>query len=242
MIEGYGSTGSGSIPLYSGSGSGSPKNMWIRIRIRNTAKISMPLERKKGKYLFQTKIFWADQELVYFQWSTLILSNSKTAESRNVFYNKTTSKSKFLRKISCGSRIRIFPSRIRIKEFKYFNPKKWFLSSRKYDPGCSSRIPDPDPYFLPIPDPDPQHCGKGIFFSPARERRLRERSCPSSPSPPPAAWWRCRGRWSAAAASSDEWWTRQSALTLGLHQFPMTGFSRITLHSNVKNVCGIYSS
>jgi len=27
-----------------------------------------------------------------------------------------------------------------------------FLSSQKYDPG-SSRIPDPDPYFLPIPDP-----------------------------------------------------------------------------------------
>jgi hypothetical protein len=29
------------------------------------------------------------------------------------------------------------------------------LSSRKYDPGCSSRIriPDPDPDFLPIPDP-----------------------------------------------------------------------------------------
>jgi hypothetical protein len=39
-----------------------------------------------------------------------------------------------------GSRIRFFPSRIRIKEFKYFNPKKWFLSSRKYDPSCSSRI------------------------------------------------------------------------------------------------------
>jgi hypothetical protein len=62
-------------------------------------------------------------------------------------------------------------SRIPIKEFKYFNPKEWFLSSRKYDPGCSSRIPDPDPDFLPIPDPgsliqgskrhripDPQHC------------------------------------------------------------------------------------
>ncbi len=34
-------------------------------------------------------------------------------------------------------------SRIRIKEFKYFiylNPKKWFLSSRKYDPGCLSGI------------------------------------------------------------------------------------------------------
>jgi hypothetical protein len=39
----------------------------------------------------------------------------------------------------------------KIKKFKYFNPKKWFLSSRKYDPGCSSRFPDP--YLLPIPDP-----------------------------------------------------------------------------------------
>jgi hypothetical protein len=58
-------------------------------------------------------------------------------------------------------------SRIRIKEFKCFNPKKWFLSSRKYDPGCSSRIPDPDADFHPsrileskrhrIPDPDPQN-------------------------------------------------------------------------------------
>jgi hypothetical protein len=41
------------------------------------------------------------------------------------------------------SRIPDLVSRIRIKEFKYFNPKKtkkWFLSSRKYDPGCSSRI------------------------------------------------------------------------------------------------------
>ncbi len=57
-------------------------------------------------------------------------------------------------------------SRILIKEFKYFHPKKtkkWFLSSKKYDPGCSSRIPDPDADFLPsriqgskrhpIPDP-----------------------------------------------------------------------------------------
>ncbi len=34
-----------------------------------------------------------------------------------------------------------FPSRIRIEEFKYFNPKKWIQSSRKYEPGCSSRIP-----------------------------------------------------------------------------------------------------
>jgi hypothetical protein len=48
-------------------------------------------------------------------------------------------------------------SRILIQEFKYFNPTKWFLSSRKYDPGSSSqiRIPDLDTHFLPIPDPDP---------------------------------------------------------------------------------------
>jgi hypothetical protein len=56
-----------------------------------------------------------------------------------------------------------FPSRIRTvsipdpgsasKYFIYFNPKQWFLSSRKYDPGCSSRIPDPGADFLPIPDP-----------------------------------------------------------------------------------------
>ncbi len=49
-----------------------------------------------------------------------------------------------------GSRIRIFSipdpnsfhprSRIRIKEFGYFKLKKLFLSSRKYDPVCSSRI------------------------------------------------------------------------------------------------------
>jgi hypothetical protein len=44
-----------------------------------------------------------------------------------------------------------------IKEFKYFNKKKWFLSSQKYDPGFPSRIriPDLNPDFLPIPDPDP---------------------------------------------------------------------------------------
>jgi hypothetical protein len=52
-------------------------------------------------------------------------------------------------------------SQIRIKEFKYFNPKKWFISYRKYDLGCSSRIPDPDPDFLPIPDPGVKKGQKG---------------------------------------------------------------------------------
>jgi hypothetical protein len=49
-------------------------------------------------------------------------------------------------------------SGILIKEFKYFNPKKakkWFLSSKKYDPGCSFRISDPDADFLPSRIPDP---------------------------------------------------------------------------------------
>ncbi len=60
------------------------------------------------------------------------------------------------------SRIRIFfypGSQIRFKEFKYFNPKKLFLSSGKYDPGCSSRIQNfypsriPDPGFKKAQDP-----------------------------------------------------------------------------------------
>jgi hypothetical protein len=56
----------------------------------------------------------------------------------------------------CLSRIRN-----RIKEFKYFYPKKLFLSSRKYDPGSSSWIqilifyPSliPDPVVKKAPDP-----------------------------------------------------------------------------------------
>jgi hypothetical protein len=44
-------------------------------------------------------------------------------------------------------------SRIRIKEFKCYNTKNWFLSSRKYDPGCSSRIRIQTFYLSRIPDP-----------------------------------------------------------------------------------------
>ncbi len=69
------------------------------------------------------------------------------------------------------TRIRFFSnpepgSRIHIKEFKFFNPKNCFLSSRKYDPGFSSWIrilifhPSqiPDPEVKKAPDPDPHHC------------------------------------------------------------------------------------
>jgi hypothetical protein len=63
-------------------------------------------------------------------------------------------------------------SRILIKELKYFNPqkskKKWFLRSKKYDPGCSSRIPDPDADFLPSRIPDP-----GVKKAPNPGSRIR---------------------------------------------------------------------
>ena len=72
----------------------------------------------------------------------------------------------------CLSRIRLFlhpGSRIRTvsipdpgsssKNLNILTPKKakkWFLSSKKYDLGCSSRIPDPDADFLPSRIPDPE--------------------------------------------------------------------------------------
>ncbi len=56
----------------------------------------------------------------------------------------------------------------RIQGQQVFLTKKLFLSSRKNDVGCSSRIPGPDffPFRIPeskkhrITDPDPQHCNK----------------------------------------------------------------------------------
>jgi hypothetical protein len=58
---------------------------------------------------------------------------------------------------------------ILIKEFKYFNPQKsktkWFLSSKKYDPGCSSRIQDPDADLLPSRIPDPGSRGQKVTQS-----------------------------------------------------------------------------
>ncbi len=89
-----------------------------------------------------------------------------------------------IRDVYPGSRIRLFSipdpnclhpgSRILIKECKYFNPqkaKKWFLSSKKYDPGCSSRIPDPDADFLPSRIPDP-----GVKKVPNPGSRIRIRN------------------------------------------------------------------
>ncbi len=70
--------------------------------------------------------------------------------------------------------------------------KKWFLSSKKYDPGCSSRIPDPDADFLPsriqgskrYPIPDP---GSGSATLPVR----------------PFHWWRHADPFSDPASDAD---------------------------------------
>jgi hypothetical protein len=66
---------------------------------------------------------------------------------------------------------------------------KSFLSPRKYDPGCSSRIriSDPDPYFFThpgsrgskrhrIPNPDPQHCIWDLQVSRCRLQPLTYKS------------------------------------------------------------------
>ncbi len=90
-----------------------------------------------------------------------------------------------------GSRIRLFSipdpgSRIRTvsiqdpgsasKNLSILSQKKWFLSSRKYDPGCSSQIPDPDADFLPIPDPRSQIQGSKRHRIPDPISRIRIRN------------------------------------------------------------------
>jgi hypothetical protein len=53
----------------------------------------------------------------------------------------------------------VYPgSRIRIKEFNYFNPKNGLMISEKYDSGCSSWIRIPDPGSKRHRIPDKQHC------------------------------------------------------------------------------------
>ncbi len=99
-----------------------------------------------------------------------------------------------IRDVYPGSRIRLFSipdPRSRIRTVSIPDPgsssknlsiltakkaKKWFLSSKKYDPGCSSRIPDPDADFLPSRIPDP-----GVNKAPNPGSRI--------PDPDPQYWW-----------------------------------------------------
>jgi hypothetical protein len=88
-----------------------------------------------------------------------------------------------IRDVYPGSRIRIVSipdPGSSSKNLSILTPKKakkWFLSSKKYDPGCSSRIPmltfshpgsriqGPKGTQSRIPNPDPQHCRKLYYFS-----------------------------------------------------------------------------
>jgi hypothetical protein len=82
-----------------------------------------------------------------------------------------------------GSRIDLSPFRIpdpesASKNLSILNPqkiKKIVLSSRKYDPSCSSRIPDLDADFLPIPDP-------GSWIQGSKRHRIPD---PCQPPPTP---------------------------------------------------------
>jgi hypothetical protein len=84
---------------------------------------------------------------------TLLLTVANKTKKSYPFVDPVKNSVLRIRDVYPGSRIRLFsipnpgselsPSRILVKEFKYFNPKKskkWFFSSKKYDPGCSSRI------------------------------------------------------------------------------------------------------
>ncbi len=106
-----------------------------------------------------------------------------------------------IRDVYPGSRIRLFsipdpgselsPSRIpdpgsSSKNLSILTPKKakkWFLSSKKYDPGCSSRIPDPDADFLPSRIPDPgvkkvPNPGSGSATLVLRIQNMCDTECP----------------------------------------------------------------
>ncbi len=118
-----------------------------------------------------------------------------------------------------------FPSRIpdlhqRIEVFK---PKKWFLSSRKYDPGCASRIrllifypsriPDPGSRGQKgtgprIPDPDPQHwyfLTYRYFWCRTRRPIHKRRASPCSSW----AWW--PSSWSPTPSTAPGWPARPTA-------------------------------
>jgi hypothetical protein len=101
-------------------------------------------------------------------------------------------------------------SRMHIKEFKYFNQKKWFLSSQKYDPGFPSRIriPELDPDFLPILDPDPgsQIPNPGIKKAPDPGSRI--------PDPDSQHW---RIRVCSGCRGSVGYWLSTGAAVLSTH-------------------------
>jgi hypothetical protein len=100
----------------------------------------------KQSHTFILKIYYNVKEYKIGYWAVRLLSQLPKGHcQQQVVYNQCYGSGMFFRIpdqtfFHPGSRIRIFSIRESI-----LTPKKLFLISRKYDPGCSFRIPDPDP-------------------------------------------------------------------------------------------------
>ncbi len=128
--------------LVEGSGSWRPKNLrTLRIWNRNTGKNDADSWESNPQHCFNCKalsVTFLPLTLFYKRFFFLFCNQccgSGMFIPDPTFFHPGSSSSKNLRILT--------PKK----------PKKWFLSSKKYDPVCSSRIPDPDADFLHIPYP-----------------------------------------------------------------------------------------
>jgi hypothetical protein len=159
MIEG---SGSESIPLTSGSGSGRPKNMWIRIR--NTDFKKACRETQDIPYFTSVN---APLSVSYYCRLT-VPNKTKRCLHYTVQYLFVTANNRYeVRPRSsrehntsvvdpgCLSQIRLFSILDPESASKNLSILTKKMVSKLWEiwPDCSSRIPDPDPYFSPIPDP-----------------------------------------------------------------------------------------
>ncbi len=169
MIEG---SGPGSIPLTNGSGSMRHKNMWIRIRNTAFGWLARPSGSRSSSL--------SSRPLNTLPYSPLLsVKLRKLLVSYEMGGYRTVLR---IRDVYPGSNF--FSFRIRTvaipdpgyasKNLSILTPKKRFLSSRKYDPGCSSQIQMLTFYPSRIPDPgvkkapripDPQHWYRLIKIS-----------------------------------------------------------------------------
>jgi hypothetical protein len=123
-----------------------------------TTRMSIPLNKKRNKHLeFRSEPFRRREKQLGIPFcGTKIEANSRNPVPKQSVWR--------IRNVYPGSRIRtvsIPDPRSRVpdpgsssKNLSILTPKKakkWFLSSIKYDPGCSSRIPDPGVKKAPNP-------------------------------------------------------------------------------------------
>ncbi len=104
--------------------------IWIRNGIK-MMPMYMRILSKRYKDFF-TKHLWILSYIIGSHLIKLVSNSNRVGKSEEKNFN--------VLKQSCGSGM-VYPGS---EFFPFFNPKKWFLNSRK----C-----DPDPDFLPIPDP-----------------------------------------------------------------------------------------